>query len=137
MIPIRLAIIFCLLTAATSVAVTRYYFPTTQTKTVTVEKEVVKTDVQTITHTVTLPNGSVDTTTTTTDHSQTTLNKDQVAVVKAKNLNVSALVANDFSTSIIRPVYGVSVSKEVLGPVTVGVFGLTSGVVGVSLGLNF
>ena len=56
---------------------------------------------------------------------------------KVNTLNVSALVGNDFSKGIGFPAYGVSVTKQILGPVTVGAFGLTTGVVGISIGLNF
>lgn len=55
---------------------------------------------------------------------------------KRSMVNVSALVANDFVGSF-KPTYGVSVSKEILGPITVGVFGLTNGTIGVSIGINF
>ena len=35
------------------------------------------------------------------------------------------------------PAYGVSVTKEVLGPITVGAFGLTNGTLGLSVGVTF
>lgn len=55
-----------------------------------------------------------------------------------KRLNVSALAGVDLSNlRAVVPVYGVSVTKQVLGPVTVGAFGLTNGVIGVSLGMEF
>lgn len=53
-------------------------------------------------------------------------------------LNVSALAGYDFNSSRLpTPVYGVAVTKQVLGSLTVGAFGLTNGTVGVSLGVNF
>lgn len=135
---VRLAALLCLLAALASAAASRYYFPSIKIKTVEVEKEVVKTDVQTVVHTITQPNGIVDTTTTTVDHSQKT-ETDNISSVRVQNptLNVSALVGNDFSKRLIQPIYGVSVSKEVLGPITAGVFGLTNGIVGLSIGINF
>jgi len=54
-----------------------------------------------------------------------------------KTLNVSGLASLDLSSRSVMPVYGASVSKEILGPVTLGVFGLTNGVIGVSIGLDF
>lgn len=54
---------------------------------------------------------------------------------KRNTLNVSTLASVGLNNFV--PVYGLSVTKEVLGPITVGAFGLTSGVVGISLGLNF
>jgi hypothetical protein len=59
-----------------------------------------------------------------------------VVVPPVKQYNISALVAIQPNTGL-TPVYGVSVSKQVLGPATVGAFALTNGVVGVSIGVNF
>jgi exopolysaccharide biosynthesis protein len=59
-----------------------------------------------------------------------------ITSVKAKN-NISALVSNDFSDGVLKPSYGVSFQRELIGPVTVGAFGLTSGVLGLSIGINF
>lgn len=69
---------------------------------------------------------------------QTQTIKDLQTIVSANRstLNVSALVANEF-TDGLKPTYGVSVTKQVIGPVTVGAFLLTNSTVGLSLGLNF
>jgi hypothetical protein len=63
----------------------------------------------------------------------------QIAAVKGKtsNINISLLGANDLSKGALIPTYGLSVTREVLGPVTVGAFGLMNGTVGVSVGLDF
>lgn len=55
---------------------------------------------------------------------------------KQSNFNVSVLGGVLVQT---RPdlVYGVSVSKQVIGPITGGLFGLSNGILGVSIGLNF
>lgn len=58
-----------------------------------------------------------------------------VTTPKTNTLNVSALVGADIKT--LTPVYGASVSKQFLGPVTIGAFGLTNGTVGASIGVNF
>ena len=52
-------------------------------------------------------------------------------------LNVSALAGIDTATSLLKPIYGISISKEFMGPITVGAYGLTNGVVGLSVGVNF
>lgn len=134
----KLALLLCLASALLSAALTRTYFSSVKIQIVETTKEVVSTDVQTVVHTVTLPGGAVDTTTTTIDHTQRveTAAK-QVTQVKTPVINVSALVSVNFNGNLLSPVYGVSVSKEMIGPITVGAFGLTSGVVGASLGLNF
>lgn len=54
---------------------------------------------------------------------------------KRDTLNVSALVGLDIRQK--SATYGVSVNKEIIGPITMGAFGLTNGTIGVSIGLNF
>lgn len=56
---------------------------------------------------------------------------------KKNTLNISLLGANDFKQGSLAPTYGLSVTKEVLGPITVGAFGLMNGTVGISVGLDF
>lgn len=53
---------------------------------------------------------------------------------KVNTLNLSALAGLDMD---YKPVYGISITKNVLGPITVGVFGLTNRTIGVSAGLSF
>ena len=55
---------------------------------------------------------------------------------KRSSINISALASLDTGRGFM-PVYGVSVNKEVLGPITAGIFGLTNGTVGISIGVNF
>ena len=51
-------------------------------------------------------------------------------------VTISALAALNVSKLGV-PIYGASVTKPILGPITVGAFGLQNGTVGVSLGLSF
>jgi hypothetical protein len=61
----------------------------------------------------------------------------QQTVSSKSKFNISVLGANDFSRGLMIPTYGLSVSKEIVGPVTVGAFGLMNGTVGISVGLDF
>lgn len=63
--------------------------------------------------------------------------KQENMTTKSSKTNISALIGNDFSKRLSQPIYGVSVSREYWGAITIGGFGLTNGVVGVSIGLNF
>lgn len=63
--------------------------------------------------------------------------KQTITPLKQSKVNISILAANDFSKVQILPTYGLSVNKEILGPITVGAFGFTNGTIGLSLGLNF
>lgn len=65
----------------------------------------------------------------------TNLNFDEKITPPKTNLtNVSLLAGYDFGRG---PAYGASVTHQFLGPLTIGAFGLTDGIVGVSLGVNF
>lgn len=97
-----------------------------QTKTVVVESPSGEKKTETTTdtsYTDKITEIKKDTTTSKTD----TINKRSV-------INVSALAA--VSSSFI-PKYGISIQKEVIGPITVGGFILTNGEFGASIGINF
>lgn len=62
--------------------------------------------------------------------------KEETITQPKKTLHVNALAGLDTSRAF-TPVYGASVSKEFIGPVTLGAFGLTNGTVGISVGVAF
>lgn len=62
--------------------------------------------------------------------------QEQQSVSPRKTFNLSILGADNIHDTF-KPVYGLSLTKQVLGPVTVGAFGFQNGSVGISLGLNF
>lgn len=104
----------------------------------------IKTEAKEINHTKTVittvkkPDGTV--TTVETVDSKTKAKTEATASLetpKKQLTNISALVGNDFSKSPIIPLYGISIQREIVGPLTVGAFGLTNGTIGVSIGLNF
>lgn len=53
-----------------------------------------------------------------------------------KSINLSALVGVSVYEPLI-PIYGISVTKPIFGPITAGVFGLSTGTIGVSIGCDF
>ena len=108
----------------------KHYYQTNQDK--TTETDVSHTKTRTIR--ITDPKGNVREITDTDTTSKST--STTVTVIPPKT-NISVLVANDFSQSVAKPIYGLSVTREVLGPVTVGVFGFTNSTIGVSIGYNF
>lgn len=124
-----------------------YYFglqgstPTTITKTDENKMTDKKVNEVTTTTRVKKPDGTV-TTVRTTSENETVSTKDttQSSVVqtqpKHSTLSISALVALNPATGL-QPIYGISATKEVLAPVTLGVFGLTNGTLGASIGVNF
>jgi uncharacterized membrane protein YdfJ with MMPL/SSD domain len=106
-------------------------------------------DTNTKTHTVTVavkkPDGETQTTTTTdtttiADITKTIQSdetkKTDVIPPKANLTNISMLVGDQFTNPLV-PLYGVSVTHQVWGPLTVGAFGFTNSTVGVSVGLSF
>ena len=116
------------------------------TETKTLETKVQSSDLNKNTHTETVITKQKDGSEVTTIRQDTSVNliksetdkSKTYTVVKSKDsiFNVSALMSIDIKEKIV-PLYGLSVSKEILGPITVGVFGLTNGTLGVSIGMNF
>ena len=85
--------------------------------------------------TVTTINNNVDTKTKDTD--TTAIAETQVVIPPPHDLwNVSAMVGLNPINNFV-PAYGLGVSKKVLGPINVGAFGFTNGLVGVSIGVTF
>ncbi len=114
----------------------------TNSKTQSTVQQDVKQDTHEVITTIKAPNGTVQTvetvdTTALTNTDSTTNTQSQLVVVPNPKNNVSALAGFDLSKSGLIPTYGISVNRQFLGPVTIGAFGLTSGTVGVSIGINF
>lgn len=67
--------------------------------------------------------------------------QEQVQATPPPAWHVAALVAVDLRASLadraLRPAYGFHVERRAIGPLSAGVFGLTSGVAGLSLSLEF
>jgi hypothetical protein len=97
-------------------------------------------DTKKITVIITAPDGKKTKTETTEvdSHTSTETKKSVDVVVKPKQpiINFSALAGTDINQPF-KPIYGVSVSKEILGPVTAGVWVLSNSTVGISVGVNF
>lgn len=92
------------------------------------------------------PTGAVTSTTTQdtdteiVDNKQSTATESIAQVSKPSppsSVNVAALVGYNFRSPTLTPPLGVSVSKRVIGPVTLGVFGYDTGLIGISIGLDF
>lgn len=159
-------VIFVVAYTAAAVAVGRFSLPAkivTEIKTVEVEKKTVDKKEDLNTHkkikrkTVekTKPDGEKTTTTvevdedvvnsitdnkTTDSKEKTTDDKKEVTYATSK-VTISALAgANIFNVgnSGVNPlVYGINISKPILGPLTLNAFGFNSGLVGFGLGLTF
>jgi phage-related tail fiber protein len=135
---------------ATAFAFGRYTAPKSAgLKETTMSQTDTKQDSSKDTHTVTKvvyvedPNGRKETDTITTtdtvahvveDTDTSTKSVIDIKPAKINTLNVSALASTKGLSSIS---YGLSVTKQVPGPITIGGFGLTDGTIGVSVGLNF
>ena len=78
-----------------------------------------------------------DTVTDTKEHQDDVL-KSATTVTPQKRIALNLSVLSGVQPFVgLKPVYGVSVSKEVVGPVTAGLWGLSDGTVGISVGLDF
>lgn len=130
----------------------------TEIKTVEVEKKTEDTQIdsdknrhkETKVVEITHPDGTKEKTTQTVEDSQSTKKTDQsvtdntqksteevkeITYATAK-VTISALAGLNVS-SLSLPVYGASVTKPILGPITVGLWGLSNSTIGGSIGLTF
>jgi hypothetical protein len=114
------------------------------------EKEVqhvdTKQDVKKVTTIVKKPDGEETTTITedsntdTKDNTNTLTNENLQTKTEAAahdTLNLSALAGINYQQPQQGLIYGVSVTKELIGPITIGAFGFTNGLVGGSIGISF
>lgn len=99
-----------------------------------------KHEVETITK---KPDGEVTTVITEDTNTVATQNQESVSHTettvtppKINTMNISALVGVDLPNSL-KPLYGASFTKQFLGPISIGAWGLTNGTLGVSVGINF
>lgn len=58
-----------------------------------------------------------------------------VTTITANKVTVSALAG--VNTNTFLPNYGASVSKNLAGPITIGLWGLNNGILGISVGVEF
>jgi len=121
---------------------------THETKQEQVEKETqVKTHKETKTVDRINPDGSRETTTVVVESSDslsidatsTTQSSDSKSETSrdGSKVTISALVGAEISYPLGAPVYGVHVSRPLLGPITVGLWGMSNRTAGVSIGLQF
>ena len=114
----------------------------TKIQTVEVVKEVKDTKTNEVKVEVIKPDGTrtitthTNTETKTTKDSTSKTEENRLVENKKSTLHVSLLSGVD-SISSPTLIYGGSISKNVLGPISVGGFGFTNGLFGVSIGLNF
>lgn len=130
-------------------AVGRFLAPTkvkTEVKTVYVEKKTEDQKVQKHIQTVIVqkPDGSKETKITEDDNSDTktaesnqTVKQEDKEVIRGTGKTYIAALAGLSISNFGQPVYGASVARSVLGPITVGAWGLTNGTAGLSVGLSF
>lgn len=108
----------------------------------TSQQTVTKDDTHTVVKRVTVrtkqPNGSVQTVVTENrDVTERSTETARTVAAPKQTLSISGLAGVDITNKLLTPVYGLSITKQVVGPITAGAFGMTSGVVGLSLGVNF
>lgn len=137
----------CILALAIAFASGRYSVsqPEVRTSNQDTKKETINENKETKKKTVIVKNKDGSETTTITEDTKdkrrdSTIDKSksssEVIPQKVGTLSVAALLGVD-SQSEWKRVYGASVSKQFIGPISVGLFGLTNGTVGCTVGLNF
>lgn len=110
------------------------------TKTVTVEVEKTNTKQDSVVIKVTKPDGTITETTTTKTETETVTNTnnktESIVQGKKSSLNLSALAG----INVINPsggiIFGGHISKPILGPISIGIFGMSDGRAGLSVGIQ-
>lgn len=135
-ITLRSFIIGIVISAGVSAVLTKYYFPRIESKTETVEKEVIRTDVVTVTKEVTKVDGTKETTTTVVDKStkKTDTKETQVKLDVRPDWLVGGGILSNFKD---KPEYELSVGKRILGPFLGQVKYQTNGYIGVNVLVEF
>lgn len=125
-----------LVSAVIGAALTKYYYPNIESKTVEIEKEVIKNNIVTIVKTITKPDGTTETISETTDKStKKETSRKEAIVVARKDWMIGASASTKFSN--LEPIYGAQVQRRILGPFYLGATASTDKTVGVSLGFEF
>lgn len=155
-------VIIAAVVVTTAFAVGRFSAPTkikTETKIVEVEKKTSekesdnekKTRKKTVTKEVKHPDGSTESSTETTEETESSKKKrdknseessrtekeTKEVTREGGKIIISAIAAGRLQSPLASLLYGAVIQKEILGPATAGVFILTNGQIGVTVGLSF
>lgn len=109
------------------------------TKTVEVEKAVVRNDIVTVVKEVVKPDGTKEIVSTTTDKSVERKDSTVVKAVAAPQpqWHISASASVQPSSGSYQPVYGLQVERSILGPFSIGVHADTNKQIGLVIGYEF
>lgn len=104
-----------------------------------VEKEVVRNNVVTVTKEVTRPDGSKEIVTTSTDKTVSKAESDAKTVPTQPqwHLSASAVMADKPDFGAYKPVYGLQIEKQFLGPISLGLRVQTDKQIGAVIGYTF
>lgn len=118
----------------------------TETKVVEVEKKTEDKDITDHKKVVIVKNKDGSSTTTVTDdrdskskqtdNTQVSSDTTKITIKEGARTTITAMAGVSI-TQVGTPIYGASVSRTIMGPIAIGAFGLSNGVGGVTLGLNF
>lgn len=137
--PTKYVVYIALVSCLIGLAFGRFSLPAKKSVTKTTATDVAKSD-DSVIHVIKVqkPDGTIVTKTTVDKHVDTVVRKDTkdqtVVEYNQPKWTISALGALNLDGKVS---YGASVSYRLLGPINVGVFGLTSGYLGASLGVSF
>lgn len=132
----KIVVILVVAVAAVSAGLTRYYFPQVQYKDVEVVKEVVRTDIHTVTKTIERPDGTKETIIDSTDKTVKHETSSKEVTIAAKNQWMFDVGARTKLTDMVI-VYDLEVQRRIIGPFFLGAKVGTDSSVGLSVGMEF
>ena len=135
---IKIYISILLISSVGTYFLTKSYFPRVETRNVEIEKEVLRTDVKTITRIIERPDGTKETVEEKVDKSVKQETSTKESTVFKKNNWKTDVFARVKSLDVSNPLYDIHVSRRILeSPAFVGVKVSTDKSIGVSIGIEF
>ncbi len=129
-------IIYTIIVAIASGAMTKYLWPNIETQIKIEEKEVIKKDIRTIIRERTNPDGSTEKETEIIDHSKEKRDKEfEQTITRKKDWYIAA--GTSVNQKDLTPVYNLQVNRRILGPFYLGGQVNTKREVSVQIGFEF
>jgi hypothetical protein len=119
----------------TGLYIGKTYYSRTEVK--EVEKEVVRTDVVTVVKTVERPDGTKETTATTTDKSVAKKDSSITSVTAVAKPDWHISISSSRSLSNVELIYGLQIERRILGPFSLGIRADTEKQIGLVIGMEF
>lgn len=134
---LKTLLLACLASAAVAAAATRYYYPRVDIQTIETTKDVIKTDIRTVTRLIERADGTKETVTETVDNTKRTIKDTKSHTENRQNDWYVVASVNTRLYADDVPSYAIGIHRRIIGPIFAGVQADAKGAFGVAVGLEF